>query len=76
MPSGFQKRKPGPTVTGSRQASRPTKTEVWRRISANCRYCLYDPHAGGTWREQIEACTSPDCPMYPIRPVSQNYKAP
>lgn len=60
----------------SGQASRPTKAQVWRRINENCKFCLYDPHATGTWREQIEACTSPECPLYPIRPVSGSYKPP
>jgi len=56
------------------QASKPTKAEVWRRINENCRFCIYDKHAEGTWREQIEACTSTDCALYPIRPVSENYE--
>ena len=62
----------------SGQASRPSKAEVWRRINANCKFCLYDPKAEGlgTWRDQIEACSSPDCPLYPIRPVSESYKEP
>jgi len=38
-------------------------------INAFCRYCIYDPNGGnGTWREQVSACTSPDCPLYDFRP--------
>ena len=44
-------------------------------INAMCRQCLYDPHSGsGTWRQQVEACTSPGCPLYPLRPVSKPAK--
>ena len=37
-------------------------------IDAMCRACLYDPHQNGTWRQQIEGCSSPTCPLYPYRP--------
>ncbi len=38
-------------------------------INAKCKECIYDPIAGrGTWRQQVEACTSPRCPLYPVRP--------
>lgn len=40
-------------------------------IDAKCKECIYDPIAGkGTWRQQVEACTSRSCPLYPVRPVS------
>ena len=55
------------------RASNPRKAEVYFKIDKNCRFCLYDPGADGTWREQVEACTSPDCALYPIRPVSRNH---
>lgn len=38
-------------------------------INAMCRQCIYDPNGSGTWRQQVEACTSPNCPLYPVRPV-------
>lgn len=42
-------------------------------IDAFCRYCLYDPHSGlGNWRQQVTACTSPECPLYPVRPRSES----
>jgi hypothetical protein len=40
-------------------------------INAFCKSCLYDPIGGsGTWRQQVEACTAPHCPLYPVRPKS------
>ena len=42
-------------------------------INAKCKECIYDPIAGrGTWRQQVEACTSYRCPLYPVRPVSES----
>jgi hypothetical protein len=40
-------------------------------IDAMCKACIYDPVAGkGTWRQQVEACTAPHCPLFAVRPVS------
>lgn len=40
-------------------------------INAMCRECIYDPLSGcGTWRQQVEGCTSPNCPLFPLRPLS------
>jgi hypothetical protein len=39
-------------------------------INAMCKACIHDPHCGGgTWRQQVAACTSPGCPLYPHRPL-------
>ena len=43
-------------------------------INAFCRSCIYDPGATGNWRQQVTACTSPGCPLYPIRPQSSSGK--
>ena len=44
-------------------------------INAKCKECIYDPIGGsGTWRAQTEACTSRDCPLFPVRPVSIKVK--
>lgn len=41
-------------------------------INAKCRECIYDPHGGGgTWRQQVTACTSYKCPLYPVRPRAE-----
>lgn len=40
-------------------------------INAKCKDCIYDPKSGfGTWRQQVEGCTSVRCPLYPVRPLS------
>ena len=45
-------------------------------INAMCKTCIYDPKAAGcgTWRQQVEACTSPNCPLFPLRPTSKGEK--
>ena len=44
------------------------KKELWAAINAKCKECIYDPAPGnGTWRQQVEACTSTECPLYHIR---------
>lgn len=44
-------------------------------INAKCKDCIYDPGCGaGTWRKQVEDCTSPLCPLYPLRPISKGEK--
>jgi len=49
-------------------APRPSSRKA---INAKCKDCIYDPVDGGTWRQQVEACTSPDCPLFQLRPVSR-----
>jgi hypothetical protein len=40
-------------------------------INAKCKECIYDPKAeAGTWRQQVEACTSKTCPLFEVRPTS------
>ena len=40
-------------------------------INAMCRECIVDPHPGnGTWRQQTEACTATECPLFEFRPKS------
>ena len=39
-------------------------------INAKCKECIYDPVGGkGTWRQQVEACTSRSCPLFAVRPL-------
>lgn len=38
-------------------------------IDAACKACLYDPGAGGKWREQVALCSSASCPLHHVRPV-------
>lgn len=39
-------------------------------IDSFCRECIYDKKQRelGTWRQQIAACTSDNCPLYNVRP--------
>jgi len=40
-----------------------------KAINAFCKECIYDPLSSlGTWRQQTEGCTSPNCPLYELRP--------
>ena len=40
-------------------------------VVAKCKECIYDPKSGaGTWRQQVEACTSYSCPLFDYRPKS------
>ncbi|MAM70954.1 MAG: hypothetical protein CMP91_07440 [Gammaproteobacteria bacterium] len=42
-----------------------------KAINAKCAECIYDPIGGkGGKKQQIEACTSYACPLYPVRPRS------
>jgi len=44
-------------------------------INSFCLHCIYDPLSGsGTWRQQVEACTSSDCALFSYRPKSTNGK--
>lgn len=38
-------------------------------IDAQCRACIFDPLAPGTWREQVAACASANCHLFDVRPV-------
>lgn len=46
-------------------------TSRTQAINRKCKECLYDPYAPGTWREQVAACVSSNCHLYPVRPVSK-----
>ena len=41
-------------------------------IAAKCRECIHDPHASGTWREQVATCHCHDCPLWRFRPLPRN----
>ena len=44
-----------------------------KALEAMCKYCTYDPDCSGTWREQTEAWTCPNCPLYELRPRPINF---
>ena len=37
-------------------------------INDKCKDCIYDPCAGGSWREQVTMCSAIDCPLWSVRP--------
>lgn len=45
-------------------------------IAAKCKDCIHDPAATGTWREQVAACQSIDCPLWRFRPVQDGPSCP
>lgn len=45
-----------------------------KAINTKCKECIYDENGKGTWRQQVEACTAYECPLYPVRPVSSTAK--
>ena len=48
-----------------------------KAINDRCKECGYDPLNGGTWRQQIEACTcAKSCALWPVRPTSKGKGAP
>lgn len=46
------------------------KPKLREKIDAKCKECLWDASAEGTWRQQVENCSSYTCPIYPVRPTS------
>lgn len=45
-------------------------------INAMCCMCIYDAEAMGcgSWRKQVEDCTSTNCPLYKFRPCTTGGK--
>ena len=43
-------------------------------INEHCKGCIHDPYSAGNWRQQVTACTSTTCNLYPYRPVSKPKK--
>ena len=39
-------------------------------INDQCKACIFDKAAAGTWKKQVEDCTATDCSLYPVRPTS------
>ena len=53
-------------------AKQASKAGFRGKINAKCIECIFDPiGGGGSWRQQVEACTSKTCPLYTIRPIAQ-----
>jgi hypothetical protein len=37
------------------------------KVDAHCVSCIYEVSNGGSWRQQVQACTVTDCPLYSVR---------
>jgi len=63
-----------PDETASKQTR--DRMEVGRlslraAVNAKCKSCIYDADGGnGTWREQVQACASANCPLHAVRPIT------
>ena len=41
-----------------------------KAINQNCKDCVYDEIAAGTWRQQVTLCSVKSCALYDVRPKS------
>ena len=41
-----------------------------KAINQNCKDCVYDEIATGTWRQQASLCSVKSCALYEVRPKS------
>lgn len=54
----------------SRKASSCARSSLRTAIDAKCKSCIYDRGSGnGGWREQVQSCSSTNCPLHPVRPL-------
>ena len=51
-----------------------SKVGLRGKIDAKCCECIYDPYSEGTWRKQVENCTSCSCPLFSVRTKSNALK--
>lgn len=50
------------------------KISAQKAINNHCKGCIYDSEAGGTWREQVEACAIIKCELFFHRPLTAKTK--
>jgi hypothetical protein len=54
-----------------------TRLSLRDAIDAFCKDCIYDPGNGnGGWREQVDGCSSTNCPLHAVRPRSTTSRSP
>ena len=46
-----------------------SKKQMRNAIDKMCKSCIYDSRGKGTWRKQVEDCTSKNCPLFAFRPT-------
>jgi hypothetical protein len=52
-----------------KQAPAPKMSKT-KAVNEYCKGCIYDKLVPGTWREQVENCTSQHCPLWQHRPMT------
>lgn len=50
------------------------KLSPQKAIHQHCKWCIYDPLAGGTWAEQVENCQIVTCMLYEHRKLTAKTK--
>ena len=48
------------------------KISLRKAINENCKNCIYDNQAAGTWLQQVTLCLVTSCSIYPVRPVTKS----
>jgi hypothetical protein len=49
----------------------PKRKGLRKSINDKCKQCIYhSTNEGGSWRQQVEACTVKSCGLWDVRPVS------
>jgi hypothetical protein len=49
----------------------PKRKGLRKSINDKCKECCYHPdNGGGSWRQQVEACTVTSCALWEVRPKS------
>jgi len=51
------------------------RVSLRKAINEKCKDCIFDPLAGGKWKQQVTLCTVTSCPLYTVRPVTGNIPA-
>ena len=58
-------------MTEEAKKKRRSQPSYKKAVVEKCKECIYDPlGSNGTWRKQVDNCTSYSCPLYPVRPRS------
>ena len=48
------------------------KISLRKAINENCKNCIFDRKAAGTWLQQVTLCSVTSCSIYPVRPVTKS----
>ncbi len=49
-----------------------SKAGLRGKLDAKCIECIYDPVSLGSWRLQVDKCSSRGCPLHPVRATSKH----